>query len=297
MNNALAALLYPMKTTKFLDLYRKGEPCVVHHGPEELKSLRDLPCLASLEALLKSWPDQVEAHLPDLRDESSAIAVSARDAQKLFDNGMGLLFNDANRFFPVLEEWVHDLRSELGLSQHTYGRSLFYATPNGKGTTVHFDQNINFVLQIYGTKKWKLAKNQSVPHPMVRHTLGQSVDPEMMSYQEAPMPDALPSEQVSFDLQPGSLLFVPRGVWHCTEAQGDALSLNFTFTAPTWADLFLSALRSRLVLSPEWRETADGFYSDEGRVEAEKKLDDLLAGLRQDLPYWRAADILDATES
>lgn len=70
-----------------------------------------------------------------------------------------------------LQEFLQGLRKDLGLSALTYGRCLIYATPDGKGTATHFDQNINFVLQVHGTKKWKIAPNFEVPNPLTRHTL------------------------------------------------------------------------------------------------------------------------------
>ena len=101
-----------------------------------------------------------------------------------------------------------------------------------------------------------------------------------------------------FVLNPGSLLFVPQGYWHGTEATGEALSLNFTYSQPCYADLFLAALRSRLLLSPEWRALADGASAadPERRDNAVQKLDELLFELKYDLPTWSAADILGATE-
>ena len=94
------------------------------------------------------------------------------------------------------------------------------------------------------------------------------------------------------------MLFVPRGYWHSTEAQGEALALNFTFSQPTYIDLFTIALRSRLSLSSDWRELADGVTSASKirRKLAEERLDALLHGLVSDLPNWVAADILGATE-
>lgn len=289
MKNGLEALISPLKMHEFMEYLAKDEPFVIHHDPSELKELRELPMLKSLETLLSSWSDKVQVHLPDLRDEASSIDLPVSEAQKYFDEGMGLLFNDSNRFSPLLQKWVDQIKTDLGISAQAFGRSLFYATPDGKGTAPHFDQNINFVLQIHGTKKWTLAPNTSVKHPMVRHTMGLPVDGEMMSYMEEEMAEMMPENAVSFELNPGSFLFVPRGVWHSTEAEGDALALNFTFTAPTWADLMLGALRSRLVLSPEWREIA--FVTDE------KKFESLLEMIKGDLPHWNAGDILEATES
>ena len=288
MKTSLAALIHPNTIADFFAQYSKNEPLVVHENYVYLRPLTEMPMLASLDSLLKSWPSLIQAHLPDVRDEVSSIDTTPKDAQKLFDNGMGLLFNEAQNVSPLLQNWLHEIRCDLGLSSLTYGRCLIYATPDGKGTAAHFDQNINFVLQIHGTKKWKVAKNRHVENPMTRHTMGQPTDPELMSYTEGPMPTEMPEDALSFELKPGSMLFVPRGSWHSTEAEGDALALNFTFTAPTWLDLFSAALRSRLALSPDWRETADL---------NENKFNYLLSTLVEDLPNWKASDILSATES
>ena len=297
MKTGLAALVHPRCVSEFFDQYRTGKPFVVHGNDEHTGALTKLPFLASLDALLKSWPTSVAAHLPDVRDEASSIEATPKDARKLFDSGMGLLFNEANEISDVLRGWLGDIRKDLGLPDLTYGRCLIYATPQGQGTAAHFDQNINFVLQMRGTKTWTLAANEHVAHPLTRHTIGLATDPELATYVERPLPTAMPEQTQSFVLHPGSLLFVPRGCWHSTVAHNDALALNFTYTAPTWIDLLTAALRSRLALLAEWRETADG-VSDPGKREAAvQRLDELLLGLVQDLPHWRAEDILDATET
>jgi 50S ribosomal protein L16 3-hydroxylase len=122
------------------------------------------------------------------------------------------------------------------------------------------------------------------------------MDPELTSY-AASMPDSFPDNAAEITLKPGSVLFVPRGVWHKTHAvQGDSLSLNFTFTAPTWIDILTAALRGRLAQSSEWRETADNVSDAENCHEALDKFDMLLAQLAHEMPRWRASDILQATE-
>ena len=126
--------------------------------------------------------------------------------------------------------------------------------------------------------------------------MGLPMDPELESYSQAPMPTQMPAGSDEFILKPGSLLFVPRGSWHTTEAKSDALSLNFTFSAPTWIDIFSAALRRRLAQSSEWRETADGFFDEEGFSKAALKFDGLLAELTYEMPTWRAAQLLAATE-
>ena len=298
MKPGLAPLIHPLSTPEFLDRYWPEKSFVVHHLKKSVKPLTDLPFLKSLDALLGSWPNAVQAHLPDLSDEASSVDASPCDARKLFANGMALLFNNANKISPVLNQWLEAISKDLGLPALTHGRCMLYATPDGKGTAPHFDQNINFVLQLYGTKKWWIAPNQHVHYPTQRHTAGLPLDPELQPYSRSPMPKSMPSGSRQILLKPGSLLFVPRGYWHRTEAKGEALALNFTYSQPTWIDLFTAALRTRLSLSSEWRELADGVSSADPtrRKIAVLKFDALLLELVGDLPNWRAEDILAATE-
>lgn len=296
MKKGLAALLHPHSLSDFMESFEENKPFVVHHPAGELSALTELPFLASLETMLKSWTGKIQAHLPDVRDESSAIDVNSVDAQKVFNNGMGLLFNQVQTTSPLLVEWLEEIRKELGLSQLSYGRCLVYATPKGKGTAPHFDQNINFVLQVHGEKTWYLAPNEHVVNPLTRFTMGQEPDAEMQTYLEQEFPQEMPKEAQKIVLKPGSLLFVPRGVWHSTDAQEDALSLNFTFTAATWIDVLTAALKSRIALVPEWRESVYGLNDSFDRETAEMKFNALLGSIVEDLPNWQAADILGATE-
>lgn len=295
----LSALLGNVKAADFISESWPNLPFVAHNLGDTIKPLLEIPFLHSLEELLQHWNGPIQAHLPDLSDESSSIDVTAKDARKLFSNRMALLFNNVQNLSPTLEDWIKALAKDLGLPTSTYGRCMVYATPDGKGTAAHFDQNINFVLQIHGTKHWSIAPNTSIENPTQRFTIGQEMDPELASYSEKEMPDEMPTNgKREIILNPGSLLFVPRGWWHSTEASGEALALNFTFSQPTWADLFILALRSRLLLSPAWRELADGVSSVNWgkRLAAQNQLDELLTELVQDLPNWRAEDILGATE-
>ncbi len=296
MQKPLESLILPLSKTDFLKSYLSNRSVIVHDLGESIGEILNLPFLESLEALLNLWPHTVDVHLPDVSDEASSIETNTEDARKLFANGMGLLFNDVNRISPILSEWLEALKLQLGLSTMTYARNLIYATPSNKGNAAHFDQNINFVLQIHGTKTWWVAPNEHVVNPMTRHTIGRPICPELESYSHHGMPDEMPENASSYVLRPGTMLFVPRGSWHKTLAQTDALSLNFTFGAPTWIDILTAALRGRLAQSPEWRGTADFVTDTELFNQAIDQFDGLLAELTYDLPNWRASDILRATE-
>lgn len=288
MTPGLAALISPQAPAALAAHLRRDEAFVAHDCRNALAALGALPMLASREAVLAAWPTLVSVHLPDLADEASSIEVTPAIARKLFANGMGLLFDDAHAHVAELVPWLAALRAELGLAALTQPRCLIYATPAGGGTAPHFDQNVNCVLQLHGTKTWWLAPNTHVRHPLTRHTMGTPVDDELSTYATLPLPDAMPPDRREVILAPGSVLVVPRGMWHATRAASDSLQLNFTFTAPAWLDLLTAALRSKLARSAAWRETAAP--QDPARFEA------LLRELADDAATWRADDLLAATE-
>ena len=288
MRPGLAALIHPHPVSELSARFARDEPFVVHGVRDAVAELLAIPFLASLDALLGAWPDPVQVFLPEIADEASSISASPHDARKLFASGMGLLFNEAHQYAPGLVPWLDAIRADLGLSALTQQRCLVYATPAGKGTAPHFDQNVNFVLQVHGTKTWWLAPNTHVERPMTRHTMGQPVDAELQSYASLPMPTELPADRMEIILEPGSVLFVPRGMWHATRATTDALALNFTFSPPTWIDLFTAAIRGRLAASRDWRETA--------APRSAATFEALLRELADDAQHWSAAEILAATE-
>lgn len=296
MKNALTSLIAPKTKSEFLEHYRTNTPMVSHDLNDSISELTELPFLRSLEHLLDFWPKTVDSYLPGIADEVNSISTSPQEARKLYKEGRGLLFNDADTESEVLRRWVEEIKTELGVSKLTYARSLIYAIPAGKVTDPHFDQNINFVVQIHGSKTWWVAPNQHVENPLTRHTIGAAMDPELASYTDG-MPNSFPSQAEKFTLKPGSALFVPRGAWHTTKASDEnTLSISFTLTAPTWLDLLGAAMRGRLAQSPDWRATADFVTDKELHHLAHEKFDMLLAELAHELPHWRAKDVLGVTE-
>jgi len=263
MKKSLEAIIRPMTRTDFLSHFLSNTPVVSHGQLDDFNELTKLPFFNSLESLFKSWPTLLTAYRPGIADEGNSQKVSSTEAKEFFNLGSGLCFDDAHDFEPMLRDWLEVLKADLGFSELTNSRSLIYAIKKGRGTDPHFDQNINFVIQISRTKKWRVASNEHVANPMSRHTMGIDIEPELASYAKSEMPSSFPDNATEYLLQPGSVLFVPRGTWHITEAASDAVSLNFTFTAPTWIDILTTALRGHLA---------------------------------QDIPHWRAKDILEVTE-
>ncbi len=251
----------------------------VAHGPlSRLGQLASLPPLFDLNLLLATHADRIRVALPDKRDEHSSVEVDAARASQSHREGLALIFNQVERFLPPVQQWLESLRRELGLPLKCNPRAIVYASPAGSGNSPHFDANANFVIQVRGCKRWRIAPNRHVADPTDRWAMNEDeLSDELEGYVEGPLPTLMPADAETFDLVPGSVLFVPRGYWHQTEAEEDTLALNFTFGQPTRADQLLAALRTRLLKDPAWRALATGLQSEVGHLL--EQLGDQVAGL------------------
>jgi len=107
-----------------------------------------------------------------------------------------------------------------------------YITPgNTSGFSPHYDTHEVFVLQVAGSKRWRIHKpSLSLPHR------SQPFDPRSYVF-SAPLLEA--------DLTSGDLLYLPRGFVHTT-ATSDSFSVHVTLgvTVYTWVELLSDWIQS-----------------------------------------------------
>lgn len=227
----------------------------VAHGPlARIPELIALDSIHAVEKLLTVWPGGLR-----LGDRFGGREIDTNAARRLYQQGHHLAFSDAERVFPVLRQMLERLRLDLRLPLSCFGRCPIYASPDGVGEALHFDQNANFIVQISGEKTWRVAPNHHVRWPTDRYTTAQPVpSDELRRYSPESLPVVLPPDAENITMKPGSVMLLPRGYWHQTEAVGHSLSLNFTFDQPTWADVMGPTVRDSLLEHEEWRALATG---------------------------------------
>jgi 50S ribosomal protein L16 3-hydroxylase len=291
----LNSILSESEYSEFLTCFKENRPFYIKELSAGIPILPDYNCYKDLDSLKNTWNNVVDVHDLNVKDESSTITTTTEKAFESFDNGCGLLFNDINNLFQDLNGVIESIKDELGLPQISYGRNLLYATPENGGSATHFDQNFNIIIQLTGKKTWNITENHSVSDPITRHALGQELDPELSSYIDE-LPEDIDSFDKTYELDKGSFLFVPVGHWHNTHAQENSLALNFTFSTPSWAELLLTALRARLVSSPNWRKRAYGFNSKQESLLNIMEFQKLIDSLGEDISNWDAGMILSMLE-
>ena len=193
-----------------------------------------------------------------------------QNAAQFHDIGATLYF--VNVPLPALTDGLADF---LGAPRRKVLASLFF-TPAGGGAVPHFDKNENFTIQLTGAKRWQVGETPMVPAAPDSYTLGSSVITPAL----APLlAEARRPPERTVDLEPGTLLYVPRGTVHHTGAGEPSWSLNLSYCPSMWLDLLRVGLQERLAASPRWRGIVTGAGGDPAARDA-NRLPELLAELR-----------------
>ena len=135
---------------------------------------------------------------------------------QLYADGATLVLQGLHRIWPPLIDFARELGAQLRQPLQVNA----YLTPAGnRGFATHYDTHDVFVLQVDGTKRWRIHE-PVLPDPLERQPWGGRADEVGAVAQGPPALDVV--------LAPGDALYLPRGWLHSAEAQGHR-SLHLTF--------------------------------------------------------------------
>jgi lysine-specific demethylase/histidyl-hydroxylase NO66 len=134
---------------------------------------------------------------------------------RLYADGATLVLQGLHRIWPPLIDFARQLGGELRQPLQVNA----YLTPTGnQGFATHYDTHDVFVLQIDGTKRWRIHE-PVLPDPLERQPWGGRADEVGASARGPAALDVV--------LSPGDALYLPRGWLHSAQAQ-DGRSLHLT---------------------------------------------------------------------
>ncbi|MGK4008755.1 cupin domain-containing protein [Sorangium sp. So ce1036] len=241
----------------------EGLPRTHLHRRFSAEAFRSLPGFAEaadLERFIARYPAPIMAVGGPCWDETAGLRdrflIRPEQALKYYAAGATLELDHADLFSPELARVVGTLAGILRLPAGVTGKAIVYASPSSGGFPAHFDAYYNFVFHMGGVKRWSLWNNDNATDPVVHYEVETYpfVPPNLAPYwQGTPTPTREPP--MVEELSAGSLLFLPRGIWHETAASGYSLSINITYSIPTVADLVSAAIARALLSHPHFRST------------------------------------------
>lgn len=259
---ALADLLNPYSAEQFVSEVWTTKSLFVGSGGQ--RKFAELFDWQRLNQLLNYH----EFEYPTLRLALNGEVLPADENQRLIQhcqNGATLILDRVHKLVPQISELCGRLRYELG---HPVQMNLYSSAPNHQGFRCHYDTHEVFILQIEGCKEWHVF-NPTVAYPLIDQKSARLAPPETP-------PDS------SYVLEPGDLLYIPRGHWHYARALDQpSLHLTLGVLCKTGID-YLEWLVADLKQQEIWRKNLP-LLSDpaEANQQIESLLQQFCDGLQQ----------------
>ena len=150
------------------------------------------------------------------------------------------ILNDMRDGHTLILDSVNSSEPKLGmmcqrLTRETWARfqtNIYLTPPRGKGFTPHWDNHDVFVLQVYGSKHWKVEKDRR---------LLPDKDGVMFEDRE------FSGDVYEITLEQGDMLYLPRGTVHAAECGTDP-SMHITLGAypQTWDSLLIAVVKAAI---------------------------------------------------
>jgi ribosomal protein L16 Arg81 hydroxylase len=154
-------------------------------------------------------PDMLVVSRGRLVDEPPP--ASLQELQGQFRRGVGIVVRDSEQ----RSRSVRILAETIGKELPGRRRVLIFATPAGThGFGWHYDAEEVLIAQTAGTKQYFFRANTLDPEPKY----GAPLDFALVRNETTPI--------MSCTLEPGDLLYLPRGYWHIAHPVADSLSLS-----------------------------------------------------------------------
>lgn len=166
-------------------------------------------------------------------------------------DGCSIVTNHADTLSPYLAALCNDLQHSF---PHAYANT--YLTPPGTQTVpAHADDRDVLIIQIVGQKEWTIYQRIPIPYPYPHEQVGK--------HPSLPVPDAVTDGPILLQrvLQPGDVLYIPRGYVHVAVTSAQQPSLHATVALAThdwsWAGVLTRATEQGLAGVVDYRKAMD----------------------------------------
>ncbi len=270
--DAVDYLLAPCPIARFTDEVYERTPLIIRR--EEPSRYRDLLSIEAIDRLvaeveLRGDTLQIVRAKPRIAPRDYTLSNGIVDPIRLADfyaDGATIILNQLQRLHAPLDRLTRALEAAFSAQFQT---NVYLTPATGQGFPVHFDNHDVIVLQVEGSKAWRLY--EAPIHLVYR---GERFEPG--AYDPGETTD-------SFTLNAGDALYIPRGQMHeaAGNEHGPSLHITVGIITKTWTDLILEAVAGVALDDPDFRRSLPlGFAHASADLDAMRTtFDDLMARL------------------
>jgi len=196
------------------------------------KILREQRVLYGKNLDVTSYDGKRETHNPEGRVYPAVL-------WDFFSNGCSIRMLNPQTFHNGVWRLCSTLQDHF---QNMVGANVYLTPPGTQGFAPHYDDVEVFMLQLEGKKHWKLHRSRSEEERLPRFS-SQNFDQEDVG-----------EPFMELDLEPGDLLYLPRGTIHQGNCLEEAHSLHITismYQLNSWTDLLEKLLPGALTVASQ----------------------------------------------
>ena len=209
-------LLGGISPAEFMRKYWQKKPCIIRNAIPNFK-----PLLSRQELFALSQNQDVESRLIVSNGDKWSLAhgpMTAKQIPSIKKPNWTLLVQGVDLHHSAVNELKNRFR--FAPDARLDDLMISYATDGG-GVGPHFDSYDVFLLQAHGTRRWRIGKQKD-------GTLQANVPLRILSNFKP---------ELSFDLEPGDMLYLPPRYAHDGVAIGECMTYSIGFKVPKQVDL------------------------------------------------------------
>ena len=201
----------------------------------------------------------------ELFTSSNGETINSAKLLKQFAEGASIVLSGLHDHVSSLGTFVDYMFKHFS---HKFQTNVYLTPANSQGFKTHYDTHDVFILQIEGSKKWRIYNNP-IELPL-----------QSQPYNDEGEPGELQEE---FILNAGDMLYIPRGVMHDAESN-EEISLHITggLLGYTWTDFLIESILHLAKSDVEFRKFIPiGFAVQQKDDEANVHFKKLLSALAE----------------
>ncbi len=224
----LAKLIDPIPADTFLAEYWERKPLLIQRGDRGYYG--DLLTLADFDSVIANNPNSLK--VANNTDETKKyvrgnVNESPEAALAEMREGSTLILDGIHRRLPNLRLLVRLMEHAF---THRWQTNVYLTPPAAKGFDIHVDKHDVFIVQVLGSKQWRLEKNRRyIPRG------GDDSDKSEREFQ---------GEVDEFQIEAGDCLYIPRGHAHdAVSTEESSMHITLGALPLTWEDLLRAVIK------------------------------------------------------
>ena len=282
----LEALLHPMQEQVFFEQYWNRKALSIPGEPDKFAGLFDR---AAFDRAVHNCID-LKVGFTDENGWPGHFNIQPEQVLEMLTGGKTVCASCIDPKDPILTDFLSRIAKSFAVAGNFFFNS--YLSPDGGGFGLHLDHHPVFILQIEGQKRWWYS-----PEPGLKEVITNVSFPRDRDVLRLPwVTVAKPREQDLCEvvLNPGDVLYMPKGTWHRAQAIGGSLGLTLAMESVVPLELIQSALLPH-INKVEFRSQVPGYCSRSAQdgmpPELERTLEAALRELRATVNSLTPADL------